>query len=141
MDVGKDREARGICGARTRSGDPCKNVAGKGTDHLGVGRCKFHGGATPIRHGFYSKVQRETIGEMLAKLRVRKGVKWSEFWELVEELWEVVTRHVDDPETLERIGEEWIDVRDNWLQDFDNIAPRAPTAARRHAGGPERQGT
>lgn len=35
------------CGARTRSGDPCVNVMGKGTSHVGVGRCKLHGGASP----------------------------------------------------------------------------------------------
>lgn len=34
------------CGARTRSGGKCKAQAGKGTDHLGHGRCKHHGGAS-----------------------------------------------------------------------------------------------
>lgn len=34
------------CGARTSSGQPCKAQAGKGTDHLGTGRCKHHGGAS-----------------------------------------------------------------------------------------------
>jgi len=48
----------GQCGARTRSGEPCRQAAGWGTDHPGVGRCKLHGGATPrglqsphFRHG------------------------------------------------------------------------------------------
>lgn len=31
----------------TRSGDACKLPAGFGTDHLGFGSCKFHGGTTP----------------------------------------------------------------------------------------------
>jgi len=35
-----------ICGAKTRAGTPCKYTAGWGTDHLGRGRCKFHGGAS-----------------------------------------------------------------------------------------------
>lgn len=35
------------CGAKTRSGGPCVQVAGYGTDHVGIGRCKFHGGSTP----------------------------------------------------------------------------------------------
>ena len=39
------------CGAKTRAGHPCKRPAGAGTDHLGAGRCKLHGGATPIKHG------------------------------------------------------------------------------------------
>ncbi|MEF8887327.1 MAG: HGGxSTG domain-containing protein [Haloarculaceae archaeon] len=34
-----------ICGATTRDGDPCKRPAGWGTDHVGEGRCKQHGGA------------------------------------------------------------------------------------------------
>lgn len=33
-----------ICGAKTRAGTPCKQVAGWGTDHVGAGRCKLHGG-------------------------------------------------------------------------------------------------
>ncbi len=35
------------CGAKTRAGTPCKQPHGWGTDHLGEGRCKLHGGATP----------------------------------------------------------------------------------------------
>lgn len=36
----------------------CKLRAGHDTDHPGVGRCKFHGGATPVKHGYYSKIKR-----------------------------------------------------------------------------------
>ena len=36
-----------ICGAKTRGGSPCKQAAGHGTNHVGVGRCKRHGGASP----------------------------------------------------------------------------------------------
>lgn len=36
-----------ICGARTtKDGSPCKLAAGFGTDHLGSGRCKWHGGCS-----------------------------------------------------------------------------------------------
>lgn len=35
------------CDAKTRSGTPCTRTAGYGTTHLGVGRCKNHGGASP----------------------------------------------------------------------------------------------
>lgn len=38
-------EARPLCGAKTRQGHLCRKVAGYHTDHLGFGRCKFHGGA------------------------------------------------------------------------------------------------
>lgn len=36
-----------ICGAKTRAGTPCRHEAGWGTDHLGTGRCKLHGGLSP----------------------------------------------------------------------------------------------
>jgi len=37
-----------ICGARKRQGDGvCRRPAGAGTNHVGFGRCKLHGGATP----------------------------------------------------------------------------------------------
>jgi hypothetical protein len=35
------------CGAKTRAGTPCKRPAGAGTEHVGLGRCKHHGGCTP----------------------------------------------------------------------------------------------
>lgn len=34
-----------LCGDM-RKGEPCKNYAGTGTDHVGYGRCKWHGGAS-----------------------------------------------------------------------------------------------
>lgn len=56
--------AKAKCGAKTRSGTPCKKRAGWGTDHVGQGRCKLHGGASPIKHGRYSVIEREEIGEL-----------------------------------------------------------------------------
>lgn len=51
-----------ICGAKTKVGTPCEQRAGWGTDHVGEGRCKLHGGKTPrgaesphFRHGGRSK--------------------------------------------------------------------------------------
>lgn len=37
------------CGVRTRQFpfEPCKNRAGMGTEHVGIGACKFHGGSVP----------------------------------------------------------------------------------------------
>lgn len=56
------------CGAKTRSGTPCRRPAGWGTDHPSQGRCKLHGGATPIKHGRYSKITRPRIKELLDEL-------------------------------------------------------------------------
>lgn len=60
----------GQCGARTRSGEPCRQAAGWGTDHPGVGRCKLHGGATPrgvdsphFRHGLRCRYLAPKIDE------------------------------------------------------------------------------
>lgn len=53
------------CGAKTRAGTPCKKQAGWGTDHRGQGRCRLHGGATPIKHGRYSKIQRPRLRELI----------------------------------------------------------------------------
>lgn len=56
------------CRAHARtSGKPCRQPAGHGTDHPGEGRCKLHGGASPIRHGRYSTVKRKAIAELIAK--------------------------------------------------------------------------
>lgn len=52
-----------ICAARNRALTPCENKAGKGTDHLGEGRCKFHGGKnqTPLaknwKHGKFAQIK------------------------------------------------------------------------------------
>jgi len=46
-----DDEDPDICGAENRAGDPCQQVAGWGTDHVGEGRCKLHGGVTGDNHG------------------------------------------------------------------------------------------
>lgn len=53
------------CGAKTKKGDKCQHQAGQGTDHLGTGRCRLHGGASKgapkgnkhaQKHGIYSKL-------------------------------------------------------------------------------------
>lgn len=42
-----DPNARGLCGASKKSGGTCTKTNGWGTKHPGVGRCKWHGGASP----------------------------------------------------------------------------------------------
>ena len=43
----------------------CKRHAGHGTDHLGQGRCKNHGGCTPTRSGKYSKITRANLKDLV----------------------------------------------------------------------------
>src|SRR4051812_24812044 len=45
----EDWSAMEVCAARTRSGGRCRRPAGHGTEHLGVGCCKLHGGSTPAQ--------------------------------------------------------------------------------------------
>lgn len=56
------------CGAHGRQrGAPCKRPAGWGTDHVGQGRCKLHGGCSPIRSGRYSTIERDNIAKLIAQ--------------------------------------------------------------------------
>ena len=45
------------CNSRKRKkNEYCKLRAGYGTEHVGQGRCKFHGGLSQSKHGVYSKI-------------------------------------------------------------------------------------
>lgn len=52
-----------LCEATTRQGTPCELPAGWGTDHVGEGRCRKHGGnaGRPIIHGRYSLKHRASL--------------------------------------------------------------------------------
>lgn len=75
-----------LCGAKKRGpgGGTCSNIAGKGTDHVGSGRCRVHAGkstgpktdegkskssANTLKHGLFSK----SLGPV--GLEVYKGAK------------------------------------------------------------------
>lgn len=60
---------------RCGRGDDCGQTAGWGTDHVGVGACKLHGGATPsgeehgaFKHGLYSDVIRDEDEDTLRQI-------------------------------------------------------------------------
>lgn len=58
-------ESNGKCGAKAKgTGEPCRRPAGWGTPHA-VGRCKLHGGLSPIKHGRYSKIRRGEISKLI----------------------------------------------------------------------------
>lgn len=69
----EQRDQHAVCGAKRRSGEPCRKYSGEGTDHFGVGRCKYHGGNT--RSHRKNAVEREAkarmikLGEPLADAR------------------------------------------------------------------------
>lgn len=63
-------KVRKVCGAPTRSGEPCKRPAGYATDHPGEGRCKYHPGGRPgapkgnknaLTHGLYERIGHDTL--------------------------------------------------------------------------------
>lgn len=86
------------CGAKARSGHPCRNPAGFKTEHPGVGRCRNHGGCTPIKHGRYSIYVRSTLGEVarLQAMRSATGAILSRILERRPEL-------LDDPFRFEEL--------------------------------------
>lgn len=55
------------CGGHKRGegGGFCTQPAGWGTDHPGQGKCKLHGGASPIKTGRYSSIKRDSLRERL----------------------------------------------------------------------------
>lgn len=55
-EKGHGHDGPSRCGARTRSGNPCTQAAGWGTDHAGHGRCKLHGGNTPTHRSYGEKL-------------------------------------------------------------------------------------
>ena len=81
-----------LCGAKTTRGT-CRNVAGKGTDHLGVGRCSRHLGSTE-KHRIAA--QRE-----IAETQARKALE--------AEGYEAIANPVDE---LLRLGSEVVALKD-----------------------------
>lgn len=53
------------CGADKDDGTTCRNGAGKGTDHPGVGRCENHGGCTPTHQAHAERVMAEQAAQRL----------------------------------------------------------------------------
>jgi len=59
-----DRTRLPLCGVKTRAGTLWRRPAGWGTEHVGEGRCKLHGGRSPrgplhprYKHGRYAKYE------------------------------------------------------------------------------------
>jgi hypothetical protein len=89
-----------ICGATTRSGTPCQRKAGWGTDHVGSGRCRAHGGnaGRPPTHGLYSKTAREGLA---AKIREAREHDTQELRDEVAVLRALLTDYLEDVHTVD----------------------------------------
>jgi hypothetical protein len=51
------------CGGTNRDGSACKHQPGWGTDHVGFGRCKMHGGSTPTHKISVQEAQARAAAE------------------------------------------------------------------------------
>lgn len=60
----------GKCGRlRNRTGTYCTLDAGWGTDHVGVGACRKHGGSTPLKTGEYAEAATVRLGDAYQRFR------------------------------------------------------------------------
>ncbi len=59
-----------LCGAAKKSGEPCTQEAGKGTDHPGTGRCRWHEG----KPGLISTARKLGMPEMVTPTQAITGV-------------------------------------------------------------------
>lgn len=88
------------CGAKKRHGGHCNMLAGWGTPHPGVGRCKFHGGSSPthvksaatgeLRTLLGVPIEINPLDALLMCIRIRAGeVVWlgAEIEKLTKEEW------------------------------------------------------
>lgn len=103
-----------ICRAKKKSdGSPCKKPAGAGTNHLGTGRCKLHGGASDgapngnqraVKHGIYARVYKaEELDEasaMVGNIDTELAIARLQLRNLIE----LQQKQLDEP-ILEQIEE------------------------------------
>lgn len=75
--------SKDLCGANLKRGGTCRNRAGKGTDHVGIGQCKFHLGATQTHN---RAAQKEVARRECERLGLSVEVDPGEA--LIQELWE-----------------------------------------------------
>lgn len=68
--MARTRAAEGrTCGARNRRGGECRLPAGFGTDHVGYGTCRFHGGSTKAHVVHAKKLRAIAVAEKLGAPR------------------------------------------------------------------------
>jgi len=110
-----------LCGANARNGK-CKKEAGWGTNHLGSGRCKYHGGVVgknhgapkgsqnALKHGIYSRVLKDddldAAMQMQGSIDTELAIARLQLARVLEQMQEG-----DDP-TLDQVEETTIAVDD-----------------------------
>lgn len=89
-----------LCGAKNRAGTPCQQKAGWGTEHVGYGRCKLHGGKSPA-----GRVQGARLAAEAAVVTYGLPREVDPHEALLEELWRTAG-HVSWLATKLSAGEE-----------------------------------
>lgn len=120
-----------LCGAKTRAGTPCKSLAGQGTDHLGTGKCRLHGGASKgapkgnknaQKHGIYSRIFKDheidEAKEMQGSIETELAIARIQLMKLLEQQ----HKNGEKPQ-LDKIEETTITIDDN-SNSPENIAAR-----------------
>lgn len=109
-----------ICGAKTRSGKPCQYKAGAGTDHVGTGKCRLHGGASKgapkgnknaQKHGIYSRIidshELDEAKDMQGSIETELAIARIQLSRLLKK-----QQDYDDEPQIDRIEEKTIQVED-----------------------------
>jgi len=110
------------CGAKTRDGTPCQRTAGWGTDHVGDGRCKTHGGkgGRKPKHGRYAATRSESLQEKIREYR--EDPDPAEMWEELAVLRAVLQEWLSDMETVtEDSVSVLLDLQDSIRRTLDSI--------------------
>jgi len=101
------KEPGKLCNSRKRSAPGyCEQVSGWGTGHLGQGRCKLHGGSTPIKYGAYSKIVPRR------HLSLLEDIKMDELSDLTHEIVKLKS-YLIDMTAAEDVYEPLVDVEGN----------------------------
>ena len=100
------------------SGKRCSNPAGAGTDHLGWGKCKWHGGNSPA---LKVAAQREEAGELIRTLRAGQPMEIDPDQALLGE----VHRTAGVVQFLEQLIGEQVQVQDILYITEEGYKPRA----------------
>lgn len=107
------KSAMKVCGAKKRSGGKCAQKAGWGTDHVGAGNCKLHGGKTPSGRAAATK---QLAHQEAQRMVARDGVELDPIDHLLDSLhlssklvhvWGAMVATIDDAAAAdsERTGE------------------------------------
>ena len=92
----EQKEPGEYCNARKTDGSGyCQHEAGWGTDHSGVGRCKFHGGSTPDQEqGIINDLKDAADdGAIALRLRLKQAREKAEAGEFDDIDWGEIDRH------------------------------------------------